>query len=125
MLRSVTAERLLALCALLVGVMGIVSAALPAMADRHRLLRGVLPPGWPEGARVLTMACAIGLIFLARSLAKRRRRAWQLAILVVPASAAAHLAKGLDFEEAAISLAFLAALFHWRNRFDVPSDPAS
>ena len=105
--------------------MGIVSAALPTMADRHRLMRGVLPPGWPEGARVLTMACAIGLIFLARSLARRRHRAWQLAILVVVASAVAHLAKGLDFEEATISLLFLGALVWWRNRFDVPGDPAT
>src|SRR5690348_16230293 len=94
MLRRLTAERLLALCALIVGVMGVVSAALPTMADRHRIVRGVLPPGWPDGARVLTFACAIGLIFLARSLAKRRHRAWQLAILVVLASAVAHLAKG-------------------------------
>ncbi len=95
------------------------------MADRHRLIRGVLPPGWPDGARVLTIACAIGLIFLSRSLAKRRHRAWQLAILVVLASAAAHLAKGLDFEEAGISLLFLLALLRWRNRFDVPGDPGS
>jgi lysyl-tRNA synthetase class 2 len=125
MLRSVTAERLLALSALVVGVMGIISAATPEMADRVRLMRGVLPPGWPEGARVLTMACAIGLVFLARSLWRRRHRAWQLAILVVLASAAAHLAKGLDFEEAAISLVLLVALVHWRKRFDVPGDPAS
>jgi lysyl-tRNA synthetase class 2 len=124
-LRSFTAERLLALCAFAVGVMGIVSAATPGMADRHRVMRGVLPPGWPDGARVLTMACAIGLVFLARSLAKRRHRAWQLAILVVLASAAAHLVKGLDFEEAGISLLFLLALLHWRDRFDVPGDPAS
>jgi lysylphosphatidylglycerol synthetase-like protein (DUF2156 family) len=86
-------------------------------------MHGVLPPGWPEGARVLTMACAIGLVFLARSLARRRHRAWQLAILVVVASAVAHLAKGLDFEEATITLILLVALIHWRNRFDVPSDP--
>jgi lysyl-tRNA synthetase class 2 len=124
-LRSLTAERLLAVCALAVGVMGIVSAATPEMANRYRLMHGVLPPGWPDGARVLTMACAIGLIFLARSLARRRHRAWQLAILVVLASAAAHLVKGLDFEEATISLLFLFALIHWRDRFDVPGDPAS
>jgi lysyl-tRNA synthetase class 2 len=108
-----------------VGVMGIISAATPGMADRHRVIRGALPPGWPDGARVLTMACAIGLIFLARSLAKRRHRAWQLAIVIVLASAAAHLAKGLDWEEAATSLVLLVALVRWQNRFNVPSDPAS
>ena len=95
------------------------------MADRIQLVGGVLPPGWPEAARVLTVAFGIGLIWLSRSLAKRRRRAWQLAVAVVVASAAAHLAKGLDFEEATISLLLLAALVRFRSRFDVAGDPAS
>jgi lysyl-tRNA synthetase class 2 len=124
-LRPVSAERLLAWAAALVGVVGLVSALTPEMADRVRLVGGVLPPGWPEAARVLTVAFALGLIWLSRSLAKRRRRAWQLAVVVVVASAAAHLAKGLDFEEATASLLLLAALIRWRRRFDVPGDPAS
>jgi lysyl-tRNA synthetase, class II len=118
-------EKLLAWAAALVGAIGLVSALTPEMANRVRLLKGVLPPGWPEAARVLTVAFGIGLIWLARSLAKRRRRAWQLAVGVVVASAAAHLAKGLDFEEAAVSLLLLVALVRGRSRFDVPGDPAS
>ena len=107
------------------GVLGIVSALTPEMADRVHIVRGILPPGWPEAARVLTVSCAVGLIWLSRSLAKRRRRAWQLAVVVVLASAVAHLARGLDFEEATVSLLLLVALVHWRRRFDVPGDPAS
>ena len=124
-LRGITAERFLAWSAFVVGVIGIVSALTPEMADRVRLMRGVLPPGWPEAARVLTVAGGIGLIWLSRSLARRRHRAWQLAVMVVVASAATHLAKGLDFEEATISLLYLVALVRWRGRFDVPGDPAS
>jgi lysyl-tRNA synthetase, class II len=119
------AETLLAWAAALVGVIGIVSALTPEMADRVKIVRGILPPGWPEAARILTVALAIGLIWLSGSLARRRRRAWQLAVVVVLASAVAHLAKGLDFEEATISLLLLVALVHWRSRFDVPGDPAS
>src|SRR4029077_18993453 len=78
-----------------------------------------------EAARILTVACGIGLIWLSRSLAKRRRRAWQLAVAVVVASAVAHLAKGLDFEEGTLSLLLLGALLRWRSRFDVPGDRAS
>ena len=125
MLRLPRAERLLAWAAAGVGLIGLVSALTPEMADRVRIVGGLLPPGWPEAARVFTVACGIGLIWLSRSLAKRRRRAWQLAVVVVLASAVAHLAKGLDFEEAAISLLLLAALVRWRRRFDVPGDPAS
>ena len=124
-LRQLRAERLLAWAAALVGVIGLVSALTPEMADRLDLVKGVLPPGLPEAARVLTFTFGIGLIWLSRSLAKRRRRAWQLAVVLVVASAAAHLAKGLDFEEAAISLLLVAALVRWRRRFEVPGDPAS
>jgi lysyl-tRNA synthetase class 2 len=95
------------------------------MANRIEIVQGILPPGWPEAARVVTIAFGIGLIWLSRSLARRRRRAWQLAVAAVVASAAAHLAKGLDFEEATVSLLLLACLVRWRRRFDVPGDPAS
>ena len=37
----------------------------------------------------------------------------------------AHLAKGLDFEEAGLSLLLLVALLRYRKRFDVPGDPRS
>jgi len=123
--RMPSAERLLAWSAAGVGAIGLVSALTPEMASRVEVVQGILPPGWPEAARILTIAFGIGLIWLSRSLAKRRRRAWQLAVAVVVASAAAHLAKGLDFEEAAVSLLLLAALLRWRRRFDVPGDPAS
>src|SRR5205085_6093393 len=124
-LRQLSAERLLAWAAASVGAIGLVSALTPEMADRVHIVRGILPPGWPEAARVLTVAFGIGLIWLSRSLAKRRRRAWRLAVAAVVASAVAHLAKGLDFEEAAVSLLLLVSLLRWRRRFDVPGDPAS
>jgi lysyl-tRNA synthetase, class II len=124
-LRGLSSERLLAWAAALVGAIGLASALTPEMAGRLDLVQGVLPPGWPEAARVLTVAFGIGLIWLSRSIARRRRRAWQLAVAVVVASAVAHLAKGLDFEESTISLLLLGALVRWRSRFDVPGDPAS
>ncbi|HKN63747.1 MAG TPA: phosphatidylglycerol lysyltransferase domain-containing protein [Gaiellaceae bacterium] len=123
--RLPSAERVLAWGAAGVGVIGIVSALTPETASRVEIVQAILPPGWPEAARVLTVAFGLGLIWLSRSLARRRRRAWQLAVAVVVASAAAHLVKGLDFEEAAVSLLLVAALVHRRRRFDVPGDPGS
>ena len=92
MLRLPRVEGLLAWSAAAVGAIGLVSALTPEMASRVEIVQGVLPPGWPEAARVLTVAFGIGLIWLSRSLAMRRRRAWQLAVVVVVASAVAHLA---------------------------------
>src|SRR5579872_2520321 len=124
-LRRLSPEAVLAWAAAIVGAVGVISALTPEMANRFRIVHGVLPPGVPEVARIGALAFGIVLIWLARSLAKRRRRAWQLAVVVVLASAVAHLVKGLDFEEAAISLLLLVALIRWRRRFDVPGDPAS
>ena len=124
-LRSPRPESLLAWGAAFVGAIGVASALTPEMADRLRLVRGVLPPGAPTAARVGALAFGILLIWLSRSLAGRRRRAWQLAVGVVIGSAVFHLAKGLDFEESIASLALLAALVRYRRRFDVPGDPAS
>jgi lysyl-tRNA synthetase class 2 len=121
-LRRPRPESLLAWAAALVGVVGVASALTPEFANRYDVVRGVLPPGVPSAARIFALAFGIALVWLSRSLARRRHRAWQLAVGIVVASAAAHLAKGLDFEEAAISLLLLVALVRYRRRFDVPGD---
>jgi lysyl-tRNA synthetase class 2 len=107
------------------GGIGVVSALTPELASRSDFVRGVLPPGVPEAARVLALALGLALIWISRSLARRKRRAWQLAVGIVLASAAAHLAKGLDVEEALATLVLLAALWRWRRAFHAPGDPAA
>ena len=123
-LPRVRVESLLAAAAALVGVVAIVSGLTPEFADRSRLIRGVLPPGFPEIARLLTLAFGLALLLLSRSLARGRRRAWQLALFAVSGVALAHLAKGLDFEEAIISLLLVIGLLRYRSHFDAPGDPA-
>src|SRR5262249_59379480 len=86
-LRRPSPESLLALAAALVGVIGIVSALTPEIAGRFDFVRGVLPPGLPAVARVFALAFGIALVWLSRSLARRRHRAWQLAVGLVVGSA--------------------------------------
>jgi lysyl-tRNA synthetase class 2 len=121
----VAPETLLGAAASAVGVVTVVSALTPEIASRSDLVEGVLPPGVPSAARLLAIAFGLALLWLSRSLARRRRRAWLLAVALVAGTAAAHLAKGLDFEEATASVLLLAALFRYRARFDVPGDPAT
>jgi lysylphosphatidylglycerol synthetase-like protein (DUF2156 family) len=116
---------LLAGGAFLAGGIGVVSALTPDIASRFDLVKGVLPPGVPQAARVLALAFGIVLIAVSRKLLRRSRRAWQLAVALVIASAAAHLAKALDFEEATAALLLLAPLWHWRGEFTVRGDPAT
>ena len=101
------------------------SALTPEFADRFDLVRGILPPGVPEAARVLALSLGLALIWLSRSLARRKQRAWQLAVALVAVSAVAHLAKGLDVEEASVHLVLLVALWRYRREFVAPGDPAA
>ena len=118
-------EALLGGAAAVVGLISVVSALTPSIASRSEFVQGVLPPGVPSAARWAALAFGLALIWLSRSLARRRRRAWLLAIALVALTAAAHLAKGLDAEEATASLALLAALIRYRGCFDVPGDPTA
>jgi len=116
---------LLGAAAAVVGVVGIVSALTPEFADRSDFVSGLLPPEVPGAARVLALSFGLGLVWLSRALARRRRRAWHLAVLLVVGISLAHLAKGLDVEEATLGLVLLVALVRYRSRFDVPGDPES
>jgi lysyl-tRNA synthetase class 2 len=124
-LRRLRGELVLAWGAAAVGAVGIASALTPDFANRSDFVRGVLPPGVPGAARIAALAFGLALVWLSRSLARRRRRAWQLAVALVLAISVAHLAKGLDVEETVLGLLLLLALSRYRRRFDVPGDPAS
>ena len=116
---------LLAWFATAAGVLSIISAMTPEMANRVDLVSGVLPPGVPTAARTIVLALGLGMVWLSRGLARRKRRAWWLALGVVAASAVAHLAKGLDFEESTVHLILLIALLRARRQFVAPGDPAT
>ena len=121
--RGPSAPTLLGLGAAVAGMIGIVSALTPEFADRFDIVRGVLPPGVPEAARVLALSLGLALVWLSRSLARRKRRAWLLAVAFVAVSAIAHLVKGLDVEEASVHLVLLAALWRYRHEFVAQGDP--
>jgi lysylphosphatidylglycerol synthetase-like protein (DUF2156 family) len=117
-------ESLLAAATALVGVLTLVSTLTPDFADRARVIRSVLPPEFPALARLLALTFGVSLLLLSRSLARGRRRAWTLALIAVVGVAIAHLAKGLDVEEAVISGLLVVGLLRYRSRFDSPGDPA-
>jgi len=106
-----------------VGVISIISALTPSLTNRIDLVQGVLPPELPEVARWVALAFGLALVWLADSLIRGKRRAWQLAVGLVAVVAVAHLVKGLDAEEAGVSLALLIALLAYRKHFDVAGDP--
>jgi lysyl-tRNA synthetase class 2 len=111
-------------------------AALVAASGAFDVLDGMLPRAGhgllgqlaPEAVRPLASAliapAGVLLLVLARGLARRKRRAWQLATLALLASTALHLVHGLGrgaILTALVSLALVAR----RHDFDAAGDPAA
>jgi lysyl-tRNA synthetase class 2 len=108
-----------------VGVVTFVSAVLPALRQRTHLVTEVLPPVFPAAAT--TGAAALGLILVALSRALRRgkHRAWLLATVLAAVTVVLHLLKGLDVEEAVLSLALFVLMLGARKGFTAKPDPRS
>src|SRR5437016_7234265 len=71
-MRRIESPTLVAWAAAFVGLIGVVSASTPEMADRFDFVRGVLPQGFPTAARVLTLAFGLALLWLSRRLPRRQ-----------------------------------------------------
>jgi lysyl-tRNA synthetase class 2 len=121
--RASRAPRLLALIAAAAGVIGIISAATPEWPGRLSLVREYLSTSTPDVADGLVVATSIGLLLLARGLARRRHRAWQAAVVILGVSAVLHLIKGLDAEEAIFDIVVLVLLVRKRRAFYAAGDP--
>jgi lysyl-tRNA synthetase class 2 len=119
------APALIALGAFGVGLVDVVTALRPTLTDRFDLFQAMLPTGTTAVAGSITFASGIALLLLSGGLARRKRRAWLLAMGFVAFAAVAHLARGFDVEEALGSVSLLAALVALRGEFDVAGDPTS
>lgn len=120
---------------LAIAVMGAINSLtvlLPAGPGRLALLGSLLnllapfaPSIWPVLSTGRTLALILGffLLVIAFGLARGKRRAWQLALLLLPLSALAHLVKGLAVGEALLALFLWLGLLRSASFFRVASDP--
>jgi lysyl-tRNA synthetase class 2 len=106
------------------GVLDVVSAVTPAIESRLHVIENATPNFVPRLANALVVPAGLTLVVLARGLWRRRRRAWQLTLLLVLAAAVLHLLKGLDYEEAAANLVIALALIARRHDFAGRGDPS-
>jgi lysyl-tRNA synthetase, class II len=110
---------LAAFVALCLGVVNLVSALTPNIAWRHHALLRLEPVEAVPLFHTLAIPLSAALITTAYYLRRRRVRAWGAAIVLLVLLGALDLAKGLDFEEAAISWAAAAVLWWGRDAFYV------
>lgn len=105
--------------ALVIGLVNIVSALTPNVSWRHHVLLQLEPVRALPLFHTLAVPASVALIVTAFHLRGRRRRAWQVATLLLLALGLLNLVKGLDFEEAVLSWAGAAFLWWGRESFVV------
>jgi lysyl-tRNA synthetase class 2 len=103
----------------LAGLLNVASALTPNLAERARVLLHVEDSEFVPLAHALALSAGVALLVLAVYLGRRRRRALQLAVVVLVAAGTLNLIKGLDVEEAALNWALAALLFWGRRAFYV------
>ena len=114
--------RVAALATGFLGMVNLGSALTPNLSVRGQLLLQLEPVGTMRLTHALAVPASLTLLTVAYYLDRRRRAAWRLAILLLVALAALDVAKGLDVEEAALSLAGIALLWWGRGEFTAGPD---
>ncbi|MDO9406783.1 bifunctional lysylphosphatidylglycerol flippase/synthetase MprF [Patulibacter sp.] len=101
------------------GVANLASALSPADDGRIELLRESVGAGVPDTARALAVPAGIALLLTGRYLARRHRRALDLAVGALVVLAALNVFKGLDVLTGIATGAVALVLWRSRAAFDV------
>ena len=97
------------------GVVLLVSAAFPTLADRLEVLTLHVPLAAIEVSHLLSVATGVLLIALSRGIAEQVRGAYHVTIALLIGGAMLSLLKGIDYEEA-ITLTAVALLLRMQRR---------
>lgn len=103
------------------GLVNIISVAGRDLPERFALLREVFPLEFLHVSRFLSLLVGFALVVSSLNIFKRKKRAFVLVLLLSALSIVFHLTKGLDYEEALLSLALMAALLFAGKSFTVKS----
>jgi lysyl-tRNA synthetase class 2 len=117
------APEIIATIAWFLGALTLADALMPHERGRITAIVRVIPI--PIGAAATAIVAVSGLLLLRLSAAlrKRKRRAWNAAVVLASVMTVAHLVRGVRLAEAAISLSLLLMLLEARPRFTAKADP--
>jgi phosphatidylglycerol lysyltransferase len=104
------------------GVLNLYSLMRPTLSGRLKLLYGVFPVEFITLSRFIVLVAGFALIISSLNIYRRKLRAYRAVAFLASASAAFHLAKGIDFVEASLSLVLLVLLIAERRLFTVRSE---
>ena len=103
----------------------ILGAFLVQHQTRAQVLDTLLPASVTLGGRTGAVLSGFALLILATGIARGKRIAFRLAIVVLAATIAFELVKDLDFEAAALFAWILFGLWWFRHHFEADSEPSS
>jgi phosphatidylglycerol lysyltransferase len=113
----------LATAAVLLGLLNVLTAVVGTRILHLEWLTGRLPFEVTHGSRALMLLAGIALLYLGRTLARRKRLAWGLALALSAISSGLYLADRGSILRAAFAAAFAVELWRHRHRFHARTDP--
>jgi phosphatidylglycerol lysyltransferase len=105
-------------------VIDIVGALIVQHQARSQLLGALVPESITLGGRTGVVLAGLVLLLLAGGIARGKRVALRLALVVLAATVFFELVKDLDFEAAALFSWILFGLWMFRHHFDADSEPS-
>jgi phosphatidylglycerol lysyltransferase len=118
LLRIVPAFLIMAL-----GIVNIVSVLTPAIKERVAYLLNFLPVDALAISDMAVFAFGILMLSTAAFMLKGLRQAWWIALILSILSFIGHLTKAIDYEEALLAVAVIAALLYSRKEYYIKGNP--
>jgi len=106
-------------------ILDVVGALLIQHQTRNQVLDSLLPTSVTLGGRTGAVLSGLALLLLAGGIARGKRVALRLTLVVLAANIVFDLVKDLDFEFASLLAWILFGLWWFRSHFQADSDPAS
>ena len=106
----------------IVGVLDVVSAAMPPLRERLSLMLHVVPLAVPQLASALVALSGLALLAFAWGVRKGQRQAWTISVVLLIGTAVLHLLKGVELTESVLPLLILAYLVQGRHAFQTSVD---
>ena len=114
---------MIALATVVLGFTDIAVALMPARAARLHAIVNFESMQLAHDATAATIAAGVLLVLLGHGLRRRKRRAWQAAVVLTAATTVLHLLKDLDVDSAIGSAAMCLVLVGLRRQFYALGDP--
>ena len=109
---------------LTVGVLDVAAAVTPRLSRRVHLVTDLLPGTVSQATVAALLAVGVAFMLLGSGLARRKRRAWQLAMVLLGASAVLHVfGQTPHLGLACVSLVMLGMLGLYQAEFYAAGDP--